>query len=214
MRHLGGGQRWAAEIVRTLASEPPPDRHFRDLSPYTDEDAGELDGWLAEGAKLLADSLRGAGQGTRLWTPLPDGGTTSFYARRFAHETLIHRADAALALGVEFTVDDAVAVDAVDEWLELGSLPAMLEFKPELRELLGRGRTLHLHATDVPGAEWVVDLTETLAWRRAHEKCAVAVRAPLVDLLLLIYRRRSVDGLEVLGDAGLLDFWLRRVPFG
>jgi hypothetical protein len=79
---------------------------------------------------------------------------------------------------------------------------------------------VHLHATDVPAeahAEWVVDRTgDRLAWRRAHERCAVAVRGPLVDLLLVVYGRRAVDdaAVEVLGDRGLLDFWLARIAFG
>ncbi|MGO4759643.1 hypothetical protein AB4212_65330 [Streptomyces sp. 2MCAF27] len=42
------------------------------------------------------------------------------------------------------------------------------------------------------------------------------MRAPLTELLLLVYRRRPAhgEGVEVLGDARLLDFWLDRVPFG
>jgi len=63
----------------------------------------------------------------------------------------------------------------------------------------------------------VVDLTgDALAWRRAHEKSAVAVRGPLVELLLVIYRRRSprAGTVEVLGEADLLDYWLERVTFG
>ena len=62
-----------------------------------------------------------------------------------------------------------------------------------------------------------MDLTgDLIAWRRAHEKAAVAVRGPLTNLLLLVYGRLSVDtaGVEVLGDAKLLDFWLERVAFG
>ena len=30
----------------------------------------------------------------------------------------------------------------------------------------------------------------------------------------MMYRRRPVTGLEVHGDAGLVDFWLERVGFG
>jgi hypothetical protein len=63
----------------------------------------------------------------------------------------------------------------------------------------------------------VVDLTgDAITWRRAHEKAAVAVRAPLTDLLLLIYKRRPAHGagIEVFGDADLLGFWLERVSFG
>jgi uncharacterized protein (TIGR03083 family) len=219
LRHLGGAHRWVETIVRTRATQPPPDDHFRDLSGYTDEDPAELDAWLAEGAAQLAHTLRAAGPDAPVWTPVP-GGTPEFFARRMAHETLVHRADAAAAAGAEFTADHEVALDAFDEWMELGSLPMMFEFHPEQRELLGPGRTLHFHATDTPpevAAEWLVDLTgDTLAWRRSHERAAVAVRGPLTGLLLVVYRRRPArsDGIEVLGDGELLDFWLERVGFG
>lgn len=217
LRHVGGAQRGAEECVRTRATGPLPDEHYRELSAYADEDPGVVGTWLSEGAGALAGTLRTAGPDAPVWTPVP-GGTARFYARRFTHETLVHRADAALALGAGFSPAEDVAVDAIDEWMELSSLPMHFEVHPWTRELLGPGRTLHFHATDTEpdvGAEWVVDLTgETIAWRRAHEKAAVAVRAPLADLLLLIYRRRPAEGLDVLGDAGLLDFWLARVAFG
>ena len=64
--------------------------------------------------------------------------------------------------------------------------------------------------------EWVVDLTgDRLAWRRAHAESAVAVRGPLVELLLVVYGRRTVDDarVDVLGDRDLLDSWPARVAF-
>lgn len=225
LRHLGGTHRWAEELVRTRATEALPDEHFRDLSPYAEEDPAGLAPWLAEGAQLLADTLREAGPEARLWTPVPDfgqvaGGRADFYARRFTHETAVHRADAVLALGGEYTLDQEVALDGFDEWLALGSLPMHFEVHPWMRELLGPGRTLHFHATDTApevAAEWVVDLTgDAITWRRAHEKAAVAVRGPLTELLLIIYKRRPARGagVEILGDEKLLDFWLERVSFG
>jgi hypothetical protein len=38
----------------------------------------------------------------------------------------------------------------------------------------------------------------------------------VTDLLLVIYKRRPArgEGVEILGDAELLDFWLERVSFG
>lgn len=219
-RHLGGAHRWSERIVRSRATEPVPD-DFRDLSACTDEDPAVVRPWLAEGAALRADALRDSGPGGQAWSPVPGGAqTTDFYARRMTHETAVHRADAALALGVEYSLEPRVAVDTIDEWMALGWLPEMLDVKPHLRELLGPGRTLHLHATDTPSeleAEWVVDLTgDSPAWRRAHEKCAVAVRGPLTDLVLVLYRRRPVGAadVEVLGDRALLDHWLDNVAFG
>jgi uncharacterized protein (TIGR03083 family) len=220
IRHLGGAQRWAADMVRTGATEPLPDEDFRDPSACSREDSAVLVSWLLDSATTLADALRVAGPDAPVSTgPIPDG-VAGFYARRFTHETAIHRADAALAVGKAYTLERAVAIDGLDEWMELGSLPMHFELHPWTRELLGPDRTLHFHATDAgpeDAAEWVVDLTgDALAWRRAHEKCAVAVRGPVVELLLVVYRRRSPVGgtVEVLGDADLLDFWLERVSFG
>ncbi|MGP4044873.1 maleylpyruvate isomerase family mycothiol-dependent enzyme [Streptomyces sp. 2A115] len=225
LRHLGGGHRWAEKTVRTRATHPLPDDHFRVLSAYTHEDAALLGPWLTEGAEKLAEALRAAGPDAAVWTPVPEQ-TARFYARRFAHEALIHRADATLAMdrdfivAEDFTVDEDLALDAMDEWMELGSVPQLFDVHPEKRDLLGPGHTLHFHATDTApeaAAEWLVDLTgDTIEWRRTHEKAAVAVRGPLSELLLLVYRRRPAQSkhIEILGDAELLDFWLERVGFG
>lgn len=218
LRHIGGGHRWVETIVRTRATQPLSDEQVRAVTGYADEDPAVLGAWLAEGAARLADTLRAAGPDAEMWTAVP-GGTSLFWARRFAHETVIHRADATLAVGAEFTVDEEVALDALDEWMELGSLPQIFDVQPERREVLGPGRTLHFHATDTApdvAAEWLIDLTgDVIVWRRVHEKAAVAVRGPLTDLLLVVYLRRPArsEGIEVLGDARLLDFWLERVSF-
>jgi uncharacterized protein (TIGR03083 family) len=218
VRHLAGGQHWAAGIVETRATEPPPDDSFRDVTRDAEPPAAVLADELAASADRLATALRDAGPDAAVWTPLGPG-TPHFWARRFAHETVVHRADGTLATGAPFTLEPAVALDALDEWMELGSLPVVCDVHPERRALLGPGRTVHLHATDTPpeaAAEWVVDLTgDRLAWRRAHEKSAVAVRGPLVELLLVVYGRRTVDDarVDVLGDRGLLDFWLAHVAF-
>ena len=219
VRHLAGGQRWAAEVVATRAPEPPDDRFSRDVDRDAEQSPAELDAQLSEGSAALAAALRDAGPDARMWTPLGPG-TAAFFARRFAHETTVHRADATLAAGLPYALDPEVAVDALDEWLELASLPQVLDLFPERRSLLGPGRTVHLHATDTPAgldAEWVVDLTGAVpSWRRAHEKCAVAFRGPVAELLLCVYGRRTVDeaGAEVFGDRDLLDGWLAATPFG
>jgi hypothetical protein len=168
---------------------------------------------------MLADTLREAGPRAEVWTPVP-GGATGFYARRFTHEALVHRADVFLALDEKIVVDPVVTVDALDEWMALGALPMHLDRDPRVRELLGPGRRLRLHASDTaPGqdADWLVDLTgEVIAWRRAAEPASVTVDAPLTALLLIVYRRLSpaAAGATVTGDMNLLDFWLERIGFG
>jgi uncharacterized protein (TIGR03083 family) len=212
-RHIDGGQRWARDIVATRASAPPSDVALRDLSGATNDDADELSALLTEAAAALKATLTDVGPDAQMWCPV-DGGGAAFYARRFAYETAMHRADAALALGVTYALDPDVAADAVDEWLELGCLPFHFEVHPWMRELLAPGRTIGLHATDTD-AHWLLDLTgDVIAWRRADERAAAEIRGPVTDLLLAIYRRRPVSRLDVTGDATLVDFWLERVAFG
>jgi uncharacterized protein (TIGR03083 family) len=215
VRHVDGGHRWAEELVRTRADAPTPDTSLRDLSEFTDEDPALLGPILNEGAELLAGTLRDADPDAAMWTPTPHG-CAGFYARRFAHETAIHRADAELALGVDFALEPDVAADGIEEWLELGSLPFHFEIHPWMRELLGPGRTIGLRATDVT-VDWVVDLTgEAIGWRRGVEDTAVSVHGAVLDLLLVIYKRRlPVEPyVQITGDHDLLDFWLERVDFG
>src|SRR5258708_15544805 len=146
LRHLGGAQRHAEETVRTRATGQLPDQHFRDLAAYAGEDVAVLAPWLADGAKRLAGTLRAAGPGAQVWTPVP-GGNVAFYARRVTHETALHRADATLAVGAEFTIDPRVAIDAIDEWMFLGSLPLHFDLHHLLRALLGPYRTLDFPVT-------------------------------------------------------------------
>jgi uncharacterized protein (TIGR03083 family) len=212
-RHVDGGQRWARDIVATRAAEPPSDVALRDLSGATDADPDVLSASLTEAAAALRTTLTEAGPDAQMWCPVGGGGS-AFYARRFAYETALHRADAALALGLGYTLDPEVAVDAIDEWMELGCMPFHFEVHPWMRELLAPGRSIGLHATDTD-THWLLDLTGALiAWRRADESATVEIRGPVTDLLLTIYRRRPPTGLAVAGDAKLVDFWLERVGFG
>ncbi|RCG26525.1 maleylpyruvate isomerase family mycothiol-dependent enzyme [Sphaerisporangium album] len=218
LRHVGEGHRWAETIVRTRAAEPLSDEKLRDLSGDPEWSPAAVDAWLAEGAARLAATLRAAGPDAEVWTPLP-GEKAAFLARRFTHETAVHRADAFLAAGADFVLDSDVAGDALDEWMRLESLPQVFDYQPAKRDLLGPGRTLHFHATDAGAGvgEWLVDLTgDVIACRRAHEAAAVTARGPLNALLLLVYGRLPArrDGIEITGDARLLDWWLERVGFG
>jgi predicted lipid carrier protein YhbT len=70
---------------------------------------------------------------------------------------------------------------------------------------------VHLHATDVEdpdSGEWLIEVNSgRLTHSKEHAKGDVAVRAPVVDLLLLATNRRRPDeiGAEVFGDTDVLD---------
>ncbi|MEI5101162.1 maleylpyruvate isomerase family mycothiol-dependent enzyme [Streptomyces sp. PmtG] len=216
LRHVGGAHRWSERVVRTRASGPVPHDQVDDVDGDDTADAAALGDWLAEGAALLADTLREAGPDARVWTPAP-GGTPVFWGRRMLFETVLHRADAVTAVGGPYPLDADVALIGLNEWMEFTELPQVCESPEALRALLGPGRTVHLHATDVEPAgagEWLIDLTgDAITTRRTHEKAAVAVRGPAASLLALLYQRESVlaEAPEIIGDRALFEQWRETV---
>ncbi|POX36292.1 hypothetical protein C3486_34380 [Streptomyces sp. Ru73] len=219
-RHLGGALRWMGTTVRTRAQSMVPDEDVPDFKGPGDGEPAALDAWLGEGAELAAAALREAGPDVRVWTWMAEQ-KTGFWARRAVHETAIHRADAAIAVGTEYRLAPDVAVDTLEEWLEIGTAPQALELRPELRRLLGPGRTLCLHATDTggpAGTRWIIDMTgDRIAWRHggAGDQAAVTAGGPLTDVLLVFYRRLSPDTptVTVRGDRDLFDEWLGLVSW-
>ncbi|MGW0733478.1 maleylpyruvate isomerase family mycothiol-dependent enzyme [Streptomyces sp. NPDC002851] len=228
--HVGGAHRWADTIVRTKATEYVPADQVPGSGGPDRDDPAALDTWLAEGAEQVAATLRETGPDLEIWTWGWDR-STGFWSRRMTHETLIHRADAALTTdGGDFTAEPHVAADSLDEWLQIVQHVQRMratkggEFGKGTDALRADGKSLHLHATDtdaVPGldAEWTVVLSnDGVTWRRGHEKeyaGDAVLRGPLTDVLLTFYRRRPVDErVEVLGDRQLLDFWLENASFG
>ncbi|MCL2551348.1 MAG: maleylpyruvate isomerase family mycothiol-dependent enzyme [Actinomycetia bacterium] len=214
--HVGQAHRWAGEMVRIRATDElaEDDEHIPGFTPPPGDDV--LDGWLAEGAEVLVAALREAGPEQEVWT-WHGPHRAAFWSRRMAVETLVHRADAALGAERPYAAEADLAADGLDEWLDLVTDPEQVAGDPELHELLGTGQTLHLHATDVPGAEWlIVRGPERIEVRRDHAKADVALRASLTDLLLVFQRRLPLDSerLEILGDRALLDHWLERTRFG
>ncbi|MFI5629376.1 maleylpyruvate isomerase family mycothiol-dependent enzyme [Streptomyces sp. NPDC051664] len=211
--HVGGAHRWVNEIVLSRATEAVPDERVPQFTPDGDDPA-VLDAWLADGAAKTVTALRETGAGQPVWAWAWDR-STGFWARRMAHETVVHRADAAVTVNADYEVAPELAADTIDEWLEIVAF-AQSEGDREAVELRGAGRSLHLHATDTPGAEWLIEFGDDgFTWRRAHEKATVAVRGPLTDLMLVFNRRQGVDSgrVEVLGERELLDFWLERATF-
>ncbi|MDN5861157.1 MAG: maleylpyruvate isomerase family mycothiol-dependent enzyme, partial [Pseudonocardia sp.] len=167
--HVARGDRWAATIVRTRAQEPVDPRSVAGGTQPDDRDA-ERD-WVRAGAQAILDAVAEAGADTTVWTftgPQP----AAWWIRRRLHEQTMHRADAALALGVPYEIAPEVAADGISEWFGL------LTARPE--SPLPDGVSLHLHATDDglgEAGEWVLRGSAAgLAWEHGHVKADAAVR--------------------------------------
>jgi uncharacterized protein (TIGR03083 family) len=213
LRHLGGNLRAAEQAVRTGTAVTEPERQVPGHGGPAGDDLGALAAWLSEAAGGFAGTLAEAGPDVeaQVWVVR---WPTAAWARRAAHDLLVHRADAAGTVGAAFPVEPDLAADAMDEFLDLMRSPQVAGSGPEAA---GPAGTIHLHATDTgPGvpSEWLVELgSPTYSWRHAHEKATVAVRGPVADVLRVAYRRLppDADGIEVLGDRAVLDAWLERM---
>ncbi|MGB7359562.1 MAG: maleylpyruvate isomerase family mycothiol-dependent enzyme [Mycobacterium sp.] len=209
-RHVGRGNRWAAQIISDRHSQPLDPRDVRDGKPPDDTDAA-ID-WLNDGAQLVIDAVDRVGSDARVWTfigPRPAG----WWIRRRLHEATVHRADAALALGAEFDLPPELAGDALSEWLER----ACVDKRNSV--MLDRGQSIHLHATEEklgPTGEWtIVHDDDGVWWSHSHSKGSVALRGPVTELLLATVRRKTATeaGLEVFGDTAVWDAWLDSTPY-
>jgi uncharacterized protein (TIGR03083 family) len=168
LTHVGRGDRWAAEIVRT--GRFLPHRDAPDGRP-----PAEPREWLAASPRPLLDAVA-ADPAKEVWTflgPRP----AAWWVRRRLHETAVHLVDAVLATGGHPRLAPAVAADGLSEYLDLvAARPAGDEGGP-----LDPGATMHLHATDEglgADGEWTVrEEGGAVRWEHGHRERPAARRA-------------------------------------
>ena len=209
--HLGRVHRWAAEVVRTRAAQRIPFDAVPD-SQYPDERAAQP-AWLTGGAHRLIAAIAEAGP-AQVWA-FGRMAPATFWARRQAHETMVHRVDAELAAGRSAVLDPAMAADGIDEWLWLLRGPR----RPPLdAAVLPVGAVLQIRAADDECAlrDWLVSIApEGFTARDGHGPADVTVVGPAGRLLLVLLRRLPANGENVLvtGDPELLAGFLASTPF-
>ncbi|MGV4924966.1 maleylpyruvate isomerase family mycothiol-dependent enzyme [Streptomyces sp. BHT-5-2] len=205
VHHMGRVHRWAAEHI----TEPQEQRQPFPEDPMPADD--ELVPWLREGHHRLVVALHTAPADLRTWTFLPAPSPLAFWARRQAHETSVHRADAQQAAGVPLTPLPArFAADGVDEILAGFHAGSRSRVHPDAP------RSLRLRATDTPDADWTVHLTPDAPPRTVPTPEAdgaapdCTVEGPAEELYLALWNRLPWDGLKVSGDPSLPKLWQER----
>ncbi|WP_371582605.1 maleylpyruvate isomerase family mycothiol-dependent enzyme [Streptomyces sp. NBC_01314] len=198
VRHTGAVHRWATAFLAEGRSSPHP------LESGPDLDGDPLLTWFETGHRRLVDTLRTTPADVDCWSFLPAPSPLAFWARRQAHETSVHRADAESALGGELgepSVD--FAVDGIDELL-LG-----FHARGRSRVRTGTPGVLRVRATDTDAA-WTVRLSsEPPVAERAEASTAGAadceIAGPAPRLYLSLWNRLPLPA--VTGDSSLAELW-------
>ncbi len=202
LRHVGYVHRWATAHVAQAAQATADGPSEQEILRAGPEDAALL-GWYRDGHARLAGALRSADPGLSCWTFLDAPSPLAFWARRQAHETAIHRADAQSAAGAPTPFAPDVAADGIDELImgfaardKPGPLPAP-------------GRTLQVRSTDT-GGEWHLTLgPQAIAARRGPAPADCVVAGAASDLYLLLWNRIDPAETTILttGNAEVLHQW-------
>ncbi|HYI60191.1 MAG TPA: maleylpyruvate isomerase family mycothiol-dependent enzyme [Acidimicrobiales bacterium] len=200
--HVGRVHRWATAFL-AAGPEGDPGEQIGPV-PHPPPGAAVLPWYRESVAGLLAELDRHDPAAEALSFAGPT--TVAFWFRRQAHEVSVHRWDAeeATAPGRAAPVAPGLAADGIDEWLGF--------FAPRFLAMVGGppaalvGASVHLHCTDdgLPdgAGEWLLRLVPGgCEVTRAHAKGDAALRGPASDLLLAVWHRRSLDTLDVVGDA-------------
>ncbi|MFF1440064.1 maleylpyruvate isomerase family mycothiol-dependent enzyme [Streptomyces sp. NPDC058295] len=212
VKHTGSVQRWFSALLRARIQEPPRRREVDLRLP--DQEDGYAD-WLAESATVAAEAFAATGPNEPMWAWGADQHAR-FWARRMLFETVVHRTDAELALGLRSAIDRPVAVDGIDEFLV--NLPFATFFAPKVAQLRGPDKIIRFRATD--GDEvWDVRLRSGgFGLDTAHPTTTTAdatLRGTAADLLLLVYGRLpyEAEAFDHEGDEHLLAHWFANSAF-
>jgi uncharacterized protein (TIGR03083 family) len=179
--HLAEVQHFWAWVVRTRA--PDPSGYVE--PPRRPDD--ELLGWAAAQSAELETVLAGADPRERVWTWAAQQDV-AWVLRRQTHEALVHTADAEQVLDDLRPIPAAVALDGLDEWLEVMVPVALPQGPPPT------AHPVVLHAVDA-------DVERTL-FPGVRPFPVAVLTGNAGDLFLAVWHRVPLDVLTVHGDPG------------
>jgi uncharacterized protein (TIGR03083 family) len=208
--HLGGVYIHIRAICRGGLNKPPP---FNEQLLVAGEAERELArsprviDWFRSEAESMETTLRGLDPDHPVWTFGPPHRRDSFWHRRMAQETIIHRWDAESAHSLPRPIETGRAVDGLEEIADTWIARSRRRSK-----LAGTGESYLFRPTDIDRA-WLVrfdaDQFEVVP---SSGPADVTVAAPASDLLLFLWRRVPRDRLSIEGDSAILDRYFELAP--
>ena len=208
LRHTGYIHRWAArhitECPETVLDGPPEADILRGGAADPD-----LLAWFRTGHAALVETLSTADPGLQCATFIDAPSPLAFWARRQAHETAIHRADAESALGNQPEYAPDFAADGVDE-LIMG-FGQRRKYRPSAEHT----GDMDVRATDT-GHAWHVGTEDGRIQARREptppgsaRPAGCTVTGPASGLYLFLWHRADAAqaGVTVTGDPAFLATW-------
>jgi uncharacterized protein (TIGR03083 family) len=199
--HTGGVHRWATSFVATGREEPYSEE--QEEAFFDAPRDAQLLGWFRAGHAALVDALEAAPEDLNCFAFLKAPSPRQFWARRQAHETAIHRADAQFAAGLKVGFDPVFAADGIDELFG-----GFLSRRGKSIATAGPLR-IAVRATDADCA-WTITFQPDSRDRvtvPAAEEADLLLSGPAVDLYLMLWNRGGTEHIEVVGDERLLERW-------
>jgi uncharacterized protein (TIGR03083 family) len=206
LRHTGFIHRWAArhitECPDTVLHGPPEADILRGGAADPD-----LLAWFRAGHAALVETLSTADPGLVCATFIDAPSSLAFWARRQAHETAIHRADADSASGVRPEYEPGFAADGIDE-LIMG-----FGQRRKYRPSADRGGDLLVRTTDT-GHAWYVGTEDGRIQARREPAgsappASCTVTGPASGLYLFLWNRADAaqSGVTICAGTGFLEQW-------
>jgi uncharacterized protein (TIGR03083 family) len=208
LRHTGYVHRWAARHITERPGQVIDGAPEAEILHGGAADS-DLLAWFRAGHAELVKTLAGADPALECATFMAAPSALAFWARRQAHETAIHRADAESAAGTTPEYPAEFAADGIDE-LIMG-FGRRRKYQPAAGAEGGR---LHVVAADT-GDAWSIDAHEgRLQPRRdtgndAGNGAGCAVSGAASGVYLYLWNRLDAEraGVTVTGNADLLESW-------
>ncbi len=205
LRHTGYVHRWAARHINECPDQIIDGPSEEEILSGGADDASLL-AWFRDGHAALLQTLATADPAITCPTFMPAPSPLAFWARRQAHETAIHRADADSAAGTIPEYEADFAADGIDE-LIMG-FGRRRKYQPAANG----GTRLRVLATDT-GDAWLVEALEGRVLPRrdvgGQEEAGCTVSGPASGLYLYLWNRADAarTGVTVAGDPRLLFAW-------